>query len=640
MTAFRNSRLVSFRGCLLNVLACCACACWTQVGLAQPSATYYDAVDATSAANLRTTLHAVIDDHTRYPYTSTATDTWDILDLADEDPNDSDNVLDIYKNASYPKAGGGNDDYNREHSWPKSYGFPNDGSSNYPYTDCHHLFVSDSGYNSSRGNKPYQDCDSNCLEKVTDDNNGQGGGSGTFPGNSNWTDGSGDTGRWQTWIGRQGNVARAMFYMDVRYEGGTHGITSASEPDLILTDDMELVEADAENNLSVGYMGKLSDLIAWHHADPVDDVEGVRNDVVEYFQENRNPFIDHPEWADCLFAGKCAVPWINEFHYDNDGADTGEFVEIAGVNGTNLSGWKVIAYNGGDGSRYRTINLSGVLPDQEGCMGALSFTATGLQNGPDGLALVNPSDEVVQFISYEGTFTATDGPADGMTSVDIGVSESSSTAVGYSLQCTGTGDAYNHFAWASPAAETDGESNTGQTLKGHCGVSVEYDDPWINELHYDNSGADVGEFVEIAGPAGLNLANWSLLAYNGANGELYDSESLSGTIPDQSNGFGTLAFLISGLQNGDPDGIALVDPDSNVVQFLSYEGDFTATDGPADGLTSVDIGVSEDGTTSAGDSLQLAGSDGCSYVDFTWQSPNSETDGAVNTNQSFSSSCP
>ena len=41
---------------------------------------YYDSVNQTSAALLRSTLHDVIDDHTKFPYTSTKTDTWDILD--------------------------------------------------------------------------------------------------------------------------------------------------------------------------------------------------------------------------------------------------------------------------------------------------------------------------------------------------------------------------------------------------------------------------------------------------------------------------------------------------------------------------------------------------------------------------------
>ena len=88
---------------------------------------YYSSVDDSTNRNLRSSLHPVIDDHTRYPYTSSATDTWDILELADQDADNSSNVTTIYKNASYTKQGGGNSYYNREHSWPKSYGFPNDG---------------------------------------------------------------------------------------------------------------------------------------------------------------------------------------------------------------------------------------------------------------------------------------------------------------------------------------------------------------------------------------------------------------------------------------------------------------------------------------------------------------------------------
>ena len=95
---------------------------------AEPPAGYYATVDAGNPALLAATLHAVIDDHQRYPYTSTATDTWDILEIAQEDPNDSGAILDVYRNASYPKQGGGNSFYQREHTWPKSFGFPDDGS--------------------------------------------------------------------------------------------------------------------------------------------------------------------------------------------------------------------------------------------------------------------------------------------------------------------------------------------------------------------------------------------------------------------------------------------------------------------------------------------------------------------------------
>ncbi|MGB5769901.1 MAG: hypothetical protein WBM32_08535, partial [Crocosphaera sp.] len=92
---------------------------------------------------------------------------------------------------------------------------------------------------------------------------------------------------------------------------------------------------------------------------------------------------------------------------------------------------------------------------------------------------------------------------------------------------------------------------------------------FINEFHYDNSGTDVGEFIELAGLAGTNLDGWSIVLYNGANGTVYDTQTLSGTIANQSNGFGfvTINLPTNGLQNGSPDGIALVDDTGNVVQF-------------------------------------------------------------------------
>src|SRR5262245_7446005 len=149
--------------------------------IAQPPPGYYDTVDTTNAATLRATLHAVIKDHTRFPYTSTSTDTWNILEQADQDPNNASNILDVYKNASYVKAGLGNAFYERERTWPNSYGYPNDGTTNYPYTDCHALFLCDGSYNSSRSNKPYRFCSDICTERPTNINNGQGGGTGVYP---------------------------------------------------------------------------------------------------------------------------------------------------------------------------------------------------------------------------------------------------------------------------------------------------------------------------------------------------------------------------------------------------------------------------------------------------------------------------
>jgi endonuclease I/PKD repeat protein len=258
---------------------------------------YYDTVDETSPAALKASLHNIIKDHTKIPYTSSSTDTWDVLELAGEDVDNTNNVIALYKNATYAKVSGGNTNYNREHSWPKSYGFPNDGSTNYPYTDMHHLFIANSSYNSSRSNKPFDICTSGCTEKPTDVNNGRGG-----TGQSNFT----KTGVWDVWQERQGDVARALFYLAVRYEGGTHGITGVAEPNLELTDDLALINASQTgSNESTAYMGLLSVLITWSNSDPVDIYEHMHNEAVYNGQGNRNPFIDNPAWAKCVFELVC-----------------------------------------------------------------------------------------------------------------------------------------------------------------------------------------------------------------------------------------------------------------------------------------------------------------------------------------------
>ncbi len=442
------------------------------VAAAQIPPGYYDSVNESSAATLRATLHPVIDDHQRIPYTSGGVDTWIVLELADEDPSNATRILDVYRNASYAKQGAGNSFYQREHSWPNSFGFPDDVVSNYPYTDCHHLFLCDGSYNSARSNKPFRQCDAACVEWDTLANGGQGGGSGVYPGNGNWTSGSFSEGMWEVWSGRRGDVARAMFYMDVRYEGGSHGLSGASEPDLRLTDDEALIDlSNTGSNESTAYMGLLSVLLQWHYEDPVDVRERDRNDVVHTFQGNRNPFVDHPEWVDVLWAPANGgtpptTPWINEIHYDNNGSDTGELVEVAGRAGTNLAGWTLVGYNGNGGSSYATIPLSGVLPDQGSCIGAIAFPFVGLQNGsPDGIALVDPANNVVEFLSYEGAFVAANGFAAGMQSVDIVVEESFATDVGLSLQLGGIGGSPADFSWQSPQWATPGAINAGQVLR-------------------------------------------------------------------------------------------------------------------------------------------------------------------------------
>lgn len=539
--------------------------------LADAPAGYYAAVDTSNQVNMRQTVNAVIDDHTKITYTSASLDTWDVLEVADQDPNDSSRILDVYLNASYQKWGAGNTDYNREHTWPKSYGFPDDGSTNYPYTDCHHLFLCNDSRNSSRSNKPYGSVGgSGTAEYTTQINDGVGGGSGVYPGWSNWA----NTVYWETWWDRRGDVARAMFYMDVRYEGGNHGITGVAEPDLILTNDLGLIQAsNTGNNQSVAYMGLLSVLLQWHAEDPVDAKEMAHTDAVFASQGNRNPFVDHPEWVDCIFAGTCS-----------GGPDI-----IAPAAPTGLMA------TAGDGSVYLDWD--------------------------DNTELDLSSYTVYRATSMGGPYNVANGSAVGVSVFnDTGLTNDTT----YYYVITASDLSTNESAVSNEAS--------GTPVAGSGGTAV-----WINEIHYDNEGTDTGEFFEVAGTAGTNLAGWSVIGYNGNGGTTYATVGLSGTLPDQQNGFGTLSFNMLGMQNGSPDALALVNDAGAVIELISYEGTLTGTDGPAVGILSTDLGVAESFATPVGYSLQLGGT-GTTSADFTWQVEQAHTAGAINTGQVFGSS--
>jgi hypothetical protein len=150
--------------------------------------------------------------------------------------------------------------------------------------------------------------------------------------------------------------------------------------------------------------------------------------------------------------------FINEIHYDNISTDTYEGVEIAGLAGTDLTGWSLLFYNGDDRELYGSKALSGILPDLMNGFGTLYFLRGGIQNGDpggDGIALVH-DDEVSQFLSYEGIFIAADNAAQGIESTDIGIAESNdNTASDWSLQLTGTGNSYDDFTWIAAANTFD-----------------------------------------------------------------------------------------------------------------------------------------------------------------------------------------
>lgn len=176
-------------------------------------------------------------------------------------------------------------------------------------------------------------------------------------------------------------------------------------------------------------------------------------------------------------------------------------------------------------------------------------------------------------------------------------------------------------------------------------VTLQAQNAWINEIHYDNAGGDQDELIEVVieNASSYTLADFSVYLYNGNNGSVYDSVSLSSFTQGSTSGNFTIYYNIfpsNGIQNGSPDAIAFGYQGSVISgQFLSYEGTLTGVDGPGAGQTSVDIGVAEDNTTPIGQSLQLSGT-GTAYANFTWQVPATATAGSLNNNQSIGTFTP
>lgn len=142
---------------------------------------------------------------------------------------------------------------------------------------------------------------------------------------------------------------------------------------------------------------------------------------------------------------------------------------------------------------------------------------------------------------------------------------------------------------------------------------------FISEIHYDNTGGDVGEFVEVTIPATCDCSVGSVIFYNGNGGSSYGTIDVSTPVDPVNDQVISVAF--AGIQNGSPDGMALVCM-GEVVEFISYEGSLEAINGPAAGMTSTDIGVFEPNSTPVGESLQL--------TDASWTGPLANTSGVVN----------
>ena len=132
------------------------------------------------------------------------------------------------------------------------------------------------------------------------------------------------------------------------------------------------------------------------------------------------------------YAAVPTTPFVSEIHYDNDGTDVDEFVEVQLPPGTTTIGLTVVLYNGSERRGVRDPSLPAVTAPA-GAPAVVAVAAPGLQNGgPDGLALVD-GGTVLDRCPTRARSTAADGAAAGQTLPDIGVAELSTQPVGQSL---------------------------------------------------------------------------------------------------------------------------------------------------------------------------------------------------------------
>jgi endonuclease I len=436
---------------------------------------YYDSAAGKTGVALNNALHNIIKGHIKFPYTSTSTDVWDILMDTDEDTTNANNVILIYTGRSQDKnlnssQGSDADYWNREHVWSKSHGFPNE--SDTAYTDVHHLRPCDSSVNSSRSNKDFDNGGTPHAEAI-----------GNFS----------DADSWEPRDAVKGDVARMMFYMEVRYENdGAY--------------DLELQEDIPSSGPN---FARLSALLAWHQQDPVDNWERIRNDKIYGYQGNRNPFIDHPEYVDLIW-GAAGVKGEPSNHPTGFSAT---------ATGTNISlSW--------------TDAIGDTLPDTY---------------------LIKVSDVGFSAISdaVDGTSVADDNDlSDGSGAANVNFGAQAYTFTG--LDPT-TSYYFKIFSSTNNGADinykTDGTIATASAVTGAIGETTS--NLFISEYVEGSTGTN--KYLEIYNGTGLSvdLANYDVQIYYNGNTSAGATISLTGTILHDD--VFVIANSSSDLWSGTPD---------------------------------------------------------------------------------------
>lgn len=277
---------------------------WSPYAAAQPPTGYYDSAEGLTGAALRTALHNIIDNHSPLSYAA----LWNAFTTTDAKPGNL--VWDMYSDnpggtAAYVYTlgadqcgnySGEGDCYNREHSFPQSWF----NSGNPMRTDLFHIYPTDGWVNQKRDNHPYGRVGSADWTS----SNGSKLGLSITPGYNGTVFEPIDT--------YKGDLARTYFYMMTRYQGEMQGWSTPMM---------------ANNDLAPWAMAQLME---WHIQDPVSTKEINRNNAVYALQNNRNPYIDRPEWVHAIWGAILGMGEVSASTFLLYSDDAGLVVEMEG----------------------------------------------------------------------------------------------------------------------------------------------------------------------------------------------------------------------------------------------------------------------------------------------------------------------
>jgi endonuclease I len=289
------------------------------------TAQYYAAALGKNGPILKTVLHNIIKGHNSLLYqdlwaafeNTDAKSNGKVWDMYTDIPNGIPNFIFSFGTNQCGNYSGEGDCFNREHSWPKEY-FGGDNS--YPmYSDLHHLFATDGWVNNKHAAFPFGMVNSSTY---TSSNGTKLGTGSTYPGYSNKI--------FEPIDAYKGDFARAYFYMSTRYES-----EDASWQNWEMANGAELTPA------------AINLLLLWHNNDPVSQKEIDRNEAVFLLQGNRNPFIDYPQFADCIWGtSDCIALAINENEWETSFSlypnPTNNYLSVSTAINTNIYSYSII----------------------------------------------------------------------------------------------------------------------------------------------------------------------------------------------------------------------------------------------------------------------------------------------------------